>query len=223
MLIRIPAILGQRDLEFIVSRLQHAHYVDGKLSAGASARQVKNNQELSADEHMLAELNSRLMGNLVRHPVYKNAALPLRIAAPFYARYTQGMHYGSHIDDPVMGIGDLYRSDIAITVFLNSPEDYDGGELSIQTAFGEQNVKFTAGDGVLYPASSRHCVTEVTRGERLVAVTWVQSMIRDPEKRSLLYELNLAREKLLRKSPGTKEAQQVDNAYVNLVRMWAEV
>jgi PKHD-type hydroxylase len=123
-----------------------------------------------------------------------------------------------------MGAGGvLYRSDIAITIFLNAPETYDGGELTIHTAFGEQTVKLPAGDGVLYPASSIHRVTPVTRGERLVAVTWVQSLVRDPGKRELLYTLNQAREALLSKSPDAPETAQVNVAYLNLVRMWADI
>jgi PKHD-type hydroxylase len=119
--------------------------------------------------------------------------------------------------------GGRYRSDIAITIFLSDPEAYAGGELVIRTAFGPQEVKLPAGDAIMYPASSLHRVAEVMRGERLVAVTWVQSMVRDPMRRELLYELGLAREKLLRTRPDAEETAQVDHAYVNLVRMWAEV
>jgi PKHD-type hydroxylase len=164
------------------------------------------------------------MGSLVRHPEYRAGALPLKVATPFYARYTPGMTYGDHVDDPIMGTGNaLYRTDIAITIFLNEPEDYDGGELTIRTPFGDQTVKLPAGDAVLYPASSLHQVAPVTRGERLVAVTWVQSLVRDPARRELLYGLNQAREKLLRTSPDAPETAQVNTAYVNLLRMWSDL
>ncbi len=133
------------------------------------------------------------------------------------------MAYGDHVDDPVMGPGPRYRSDIAITVFLSDPESYDGGELVIRTSFGDRAVKLAAGEAIMYPASSQHHVAEVTRGERLVAVTWVQSLVRDPVKRELLYELNLAREKLLRELPDAEETARVNTAYVNLVRMWADL
>jgi PKHD-type hydroxylase len=149
--------------------------------------------------------------------------MPLKVAAPYYARYTTGMSYGSHVDDPVMGEGDLYRSDISVTIFLSGPDDYDGGELVIQTPFGEQRIKLPAGDAVMYPSSSRHRVAEVTRGERVVAVSWIQSMIRDANKRALLHELNLAREKLLQEKPDAEETAQVNQAYINLVRMWSEI
>jgi PKHD-type hydroxylase len=164
------------------------------------------------------------MGSLVRHPVYRAGALPLHVATPLYARYRPGMTYGDHLDDPIMGAdGVKFRSDIALTVFLNSPQEYDGGELVIRTSAGEQVVKLAAGDAVLYPAGSIHHVSPVTRGERLVAVTWVQSLVRDPARRELLYGLNAAREKLLRDAPEAPETGQVNAAYLNLVRMWSDL
>jgi PKHD-type hydroxylase len=122
-----------------------------------------------------------------------------------------------------MGDGPLYRSDVSVTIFLNNPAEYDGGELIINTAFGEQAVKLAAGDAVLYPSSSIHRVAEVTRGERLVAVSWIQSMVRNPEQRALLHELNQARETLLREQPDSEETRRVNQSYINLVRMWSEV
>jgi PKHD-type hydroxylase len=119
--------------------------------------------------------------------------------------------------------GVMYRSDVAVTVFLNAPEEYDGGELVIRAAAGEQAVKLAAGDAVLYPASSIHHVNPVTRGERLVAVTWVQSLVRDAARRELLYGLNAAREKLLQNAPEAEETAQVNAAYLNLIRMWSDI
>ena len=223
MLVRVPHVLGQAQLETVTALLEKAPFTNGRASAGMAARRVKNNEELEADSKVVSQLNEIVMGNLVRHPVYRNAALPHRIATPFYSRYRPGMSYGDHVDDPVMGAGERYRSDVSITVFLSHPESYEGGELAIQTSFGEREVKLPAGDAVLYPSSSRHRVAEVRRGERLAAVTWVQSLIRDPAKRELLYELNLARERLLRKFPDSAETKQVDGVYVNLIRMWSEV
>ena len=134
------------------------------------------------------------------------------------------MRYGDHVDDPIMGTGEgLYRTDIAITIFLNDPANYDGGELVVNTAFGEQKVKLPAGDAVMYPASSLHCVAEVTRGERLVAVTWVQSLVRDPAKRELLYDFNQVRERLLNEMPDHPDTVRINTVYVNLFRMWGEL
>ncbi len=224
MLITIPAVLNAEELGVVSDLIAQARFVDGKLSAGQEATRVKHNEELSAQDSLITPLNNLVMGKLVQHPTYLAAALPQKIAAPYYARYTKGMRYGNHVDDPVMGPpGQRYRSDCSITVFLNSPDQYDGGELVIQTSFGEQKIKLNAGDAVLYPSSSTHRVAEVTNGERIVAVTWLQSMVRAPEQRELLYKLHQARELLMQNARDTEETELVSNAYVNLVRMWSDI
>lgn len=224
MLLRLREVLKNDELRLVREWLANANFVDGRLSAGTVAKRVKHNEELDARAAELERLNNLVMNRLVHHPVYRGGALPLHVASPYYARYQPGMAYGNHLDDPIMGADGLrYRSDIAITIFLNAPEDYGGGELVIQTAFGSQPVKLAAGDGVLYPAGSIHQVSPVTRGERLVAITWAQSLVRDPARRELLYELGQAREKLLQSAPDAAETAQVNAAYLNLIRMWSEI
>jgi PKHD-type hydroxylase len=223
MLTRLINVLDPDRLGDVRKLVADGRFANGALSAGMAAQRVKNNQELAVDERLMRQLNNLVMGSLVRHPVYRSAALPLKVAAPYYARYSVGMSYGNHVDDPIMGEGDLYRSDISVTIFLSGPDDYDGGELVIQTPFGEQFVKLPAGDAVIYPSSSVHRVAEVTRGERVVAVSWIQSMVRNPDKRALLHELNQAREKLLHDNPDAEETSRVNHAYINLVRMWSEI
>ncbi|MBI3779112.1 MAG: Fe2+-dependent dioxygenase [Gammaproteobacteria bacterium] len=224
MLLRIPSVLDRNQLDTVRQLLADAVFVDGKLSAGVAAKRVKNNEELDKRAQQMEILNNIVMGSLVQHPVYRGGALPLHVASPFYARYTPGMSYGDHLDDPIMGTdGVLYRSDVSITVFLNDPESYDGGELVIRGSFGANSFKLPAGDAVMYPSSSLHHVSEVTRGERLVAVTWVQSLVRDPAQRELLYQLNAAREKLLKTAPDAEETAQVNTAYMNLIRMWSDI
>ena len=224
MLITIPNILDSQRLDFIRQVLEKANFVDGTLSAGMAAKRVKNNEELAADDQQMQQLNNLVMGSLVQHDEFKAAAIPFRVAAPYYARYSKGMTYGDHVDDPIMGGGgQQYRSDVSTTVFLNEPSEYEGGELVITTSFGEQKVKLAAGSAVVYPSSSLHHVAEVTKGVRLVAVTWSQSMIRDPAKRELLYQLNQARESLLKQRPDDKETKLIDVSYVNLFRMWSEL
>lgn len=225
MLLVIPDILSPKKLDEIQSILASASFVDGKLSAGSHAIRVKNNQELPAQAEQVQRLNQLVMNTLVQHPQFQQAALPHRVASPFYARYTQGQAYGDHIDDPVMGPvpGQRYRSDISCTVFLNSPASYEGGELVIRTTFGSQTIKLPAGHAVIYPSSSLHHVSEVTAGERLVAVTWIQSLIRDPARRELLYELSQARDSLMQSQPDAEVTNQVDHSYVNLIRMWSEI
>ncbi len=224
MLVTIPGLLDAPRLARVRELLDGARFVDGRLSAGTAARRVKNNQELEPEAAVMEELNRIVMGALVRHPTFNAAAMPLRVATPFYARYRPGMTYGDHVDDPVMGpAGGRYRSDVSTTVYLNGPEEYTGGELVVHTPFGSQEVKLAAGDAILYPSSSLHRVAEVTSGERLAAVTWTQSLVRDPGQRELLYTLGTARERLLAERPDAPETRQVDVSYVNLVRMWSEV
>lgn len=224
MLLVIPKVLSATQLQQVQSLLENGHFVDGRLSAGTSAKRVKNNEELHANASHMERLNRLVMGPLVQNPTFQAAAMPCRVATPYYARYTAGMSYGDHVDDPVMGPpGGQYRSDVSTTVFLNEPEDYQGGELVIRTSFGEQRVKLPAGDAVVYPSSSLHHITEVTAGQRLVAVTWTQSMLRDPQQRELLFQLYQAREKLLKSQPDAEETTRIDHVYVNLVRMWSEV
>jgi len=224
MLTHIKGLLDQRQLATARSLIAAGKYLDGSTSAGLAARRVKHNEELALDQAQMSKLNNLVMGSLVKNPIYRSAIMPLKVATPYYAHYTEGMSYGEHVDDPIMGQGaELYRSDVSVTIFLNTPDDYDGGELVIQTSFGEQQVKLPAGDAVLYPSSSIHRVAEVSRGERLVAVSWIQSLIKEAEKRALLHDLNQAREKLLHEKPDADETRQVNHSYINLVRMWTVV
>lgn len=223
MLLTIKEVLSSQQVAMIKKLLENSAFVDGKLSAGKEAEAVKNNLELSRESPLQQQLNNVVMNTLLQNKEYQRAAYPHRVATPFYVRYTQGMHYGFHVDDPVMGpMGQQYRTDVSTTIFLNEPDEYEGGELLIQTAFGEQRVKMNAGDAVVYPSSSLHRVTEVTKGERSAAVIWAQSMIKDTQKRELLYELSTAHEALLETQPEDEHTRHISNVYSNLVRMWSE-
>ena len=224
MLVTIPNILNNEDIDVIADLMATANFREGTTSAGSEAKRVKNNHEMFISEAETQRLNNLVMGKLIKNQTYVDTAFAAKIAAPYYARYSKGMSYGNHVDDPVMGPpNQRYRSDISITIFLNGPEAYEGGELVINTQFGEQKVKLNAGDAVLYPSSSTHRVAEVTKGERLVAVTWLQSTIRDPAKREILYNLSQARETLIKTSVGSQELEQLSNGYVNLLRMWTDI
>lgn len=224
MLLHIKQVLDARRLNEVRALLETAEFVDGKLSAGDEARQVKSNEELSPNSPQRRRLDANVMSALIQHPEYKNAALPLKVATAFYARYTPGMQYGFHVDDPVMGpMQGRYRSDVSTTVFLNSKDEYAGGELVIRTPMGEQVIKGDAGDAIIYPSSYWHKVAEVTEGVRLVAVTWAQSMVKSSEQRELLYQMAQAREGVMAKLPQSEEAANISTAYSNLMRMWAEV
>lgn len=224
MLLLIKQVLDQRQLAEVQTLLKNAEFIDGKLSAGQEASAVKYNQELSPQSPLHRRLNAVVMGALVQNQQYQQAVLPLRVATAFYARYEVGMGYGFHVDDPVMGpMAGRYRSDVSTTVFLNDGADYEGGELVIQTSFGEQRIKGNAGDAAVYPSSSWHKVADIQSGTRLVAVTWAQSMVKDPNQRELLYQLAQARQGLLEKLPQSEETAKVSTVYANLVRQWSEV
>ncbi|MCG6967826.1 MAG: Fe2+-dependent dioxygenase [Chromatiaceae bacterium] len=223
MLIQIPELLNAAQLDKIHELLDQARFVDGRLTAGMAASKVKNNEELALDPELLQRLYRIIMASVGHSAVFRSAVLPAKVADFIFARYQPGMHYGDHVDDPIMGQGPKFRTDVSMTIFLNPPETYDGGELVIRTPFGEQQVKLPAGHAVVYPSASVHRVAEVGRGERLVALTWIQSFVRDAARRELLYELDQAREQLLRSDPQSDVAKNVDRSYVNLLRMWAEV
>lgn len=224
MLLIIPNLLNAAQLAKMHEIIAGGEFIDGKLSAGFAAARVKHNEELGPEPERMQRLIRILMASLGHNETFRFGALPHRVADPIFARYQPGMAYGEHVDDPIMGSGGpRFRSDVSMTVFLNAPSDYDGGELVIRTSFGEQRVKRAAGDAVIYPSSSLHQVAEVTRGERLVALTWIQSYVRDPARRELLYDLNLAREHLLKTAPGAEHTGQVDRSYSNLVRMWGDL
>jgi PKHD-type hydroxylase len=224
MLLTLPALLNQAQLDKIRETLAGAEFVDGRLTAGFAAARVKHNLELKQDPERLQRLIRIIMASLAHNETFRFGALPHRVADPIVARYGPGMTYGDHVDDPIMGAGGpRFRTDVSMTIFLTPPESYDGGELRVRTPFGDRNVKLPAGDAVIYPASSLHQVAEVTRGERLVALTWIQSYVRDAARRELLYELGLARERLLKESPGTETTGYVDRSYANLLRMWADL
>ena len=222
MVVTIPDLLSAEQLEAVCSVLRQGQFIDGRLSAGKDAGPHKNNLELNADAERFEALNNVVMTALVQHPLYLQAALPAKISAPIYARYLTGMEYGGHIDDPIMGApGSRYRSDISITVFLNSPDEYEGGELCIDSSQGGNEYKLPAGCALLYPSTRYHAVRPVSAGERLVAVTWVQSFIRHAEQREILLQLDQARTALASDN-ASPTYQKINLCYANLFRMWAD-
>lgn len=224
MLLTIPGLLNPLQLEKIHEVLKDASFVDGRRTAGFAAARVKSNLEVQLHPDRMKLLIRVIMASLGHSETFRFGALPHRVADPIIARYEPDMAYGDHVDDPIMGnTGPRFRTDVSMTLFLNPPTAYDGGELVVRTSFGEKQVKLGAGDAVFYPSSSLHRVTPVTRGERLVALTWIQSYVRDAAQRELLYELNLAREPLLKQAPEAEITGYVDKSYANLLRMWADL
>lgn len=230
MIVCMGGVLSASELSSIQEHLAGAPFVDGKLTAGWHAKQVKHNQQLSKTSPAAAELNSLVMKALRRNELFQIAARPKVIRSPLFSRYEAGMSYGRHVDNAVMsGAVDPsersqpMRTDLSLTLFLNAPDSYEGGELTIEDPAGEQTFKLDAGSMVLYPSSTLHRVEPVTAGARLVAVTWVQSTIRSPQHREILFDMDTARRSLFKQQGKTAEFDLLTKSMANLMRMWVEV
>lgn len=220
----LAGVLDADALQAIRGALDTAGFVSGASTAGWHAVKVKNNLQAASDVAA-----KRIQQCLMRHPLFRSAALPARLCTPLFSRYTTGMAYGRHVDEALMGGGDggagtALRSDLAVTVFLSDPADYDGGELVIENVSGALSYKLEAGQAIVYPATTLHRVAEVTRGERLAAVLWVQSLVRDVAQREILFDLDTARRGVWDKAGklATPEFDLLSKTYANLLRAWAE-
>jgi PKHD-type hydroxylase len=229
MLVRISGVLSKADVaEFRRSMDAHV-WEDGRSTAGAQSALVKQNQQLPPDSELSRALGNRIISALTANPRFLSAAIPLRIFPPLFNRYasSDGHHFGIHVDNAVRGdylTGLRIRTDLSATLFLAEPDEYDGGELVIEDTYGSHEVKLPAGDLVLYPASSLHMVTPVTRGTRVASFFWVQSMIRDQHARSMIFDLDGAIQRLVeRLGRDDPETVKLTGIYHNLIRYWVEV
>lgn len=229
MLLTLPDILSSDDLRLARQMLADAPWTDGRDSAGPQARTVKNNQQLPHDSEAAQSIRTMVLNGLNRSPLFFSAALPLRIFTPRVNRYGgEANTYGNHIDNAIRlkvneaGQTEYVRTDVSCTVFLNDPDEYDGGELTVSDTYGTRGVKLPAGHAVLYPGTSLHQVTPVTRGHRVASFLWVQSMVRSDEQRRLLYELDMNILALRQQHGETPEATALTGTYHNLLRMWSE-
>ncbi len=222
MLLCIPDILEFSELKKIRQAVGDGNFKDGKLTAGYRAKRVKNNLQMAKDSPGSAEAKSIVLAALNRNKTFQNAALPRTIRPPLISRYQSGMNYGWHVDDALMAGEPKVRSDLSITVFLSDPDAYDGGELVISSPFGEQEVKLPAGSAVVYPSATLHQVAPVTQGERLAAVTWARSYVRDAARREILSDLLAVQKKLAALAPDESETDLAFKTYSNLLRMWSD-
>lgn len=216
----LPEVLTPAEREAVTKLMREAPFGPGLVTALGGARDHKHNLQLDrARCRDVGRIDRLLVDALCRLPEFNRVSLPRRFAAPLYARYEPGMSYGWHVDAGVLGAGtpDPMRADLAVTVFLSGVSEYDGGELALDTPFGEQDVKLPAGSAVVYPATMVHQVRPVTRGVRLVAVTWVQSWVRDPAAREILADLSRAVEAVQREAGG-EASLLLSRAYANLLR-----
>lgn len=227
MLVTIDDVLTPDELATARDLLSHSRWTSGRITAGAQAAQVKNNQQLSEEAEHLPALRHLALHALNRAPLFFSAALPLKILPPFFNRYAGDTNtYGFHTDCAMRLVpdrpGTYVRADISATLFISDPDEYEGGVLTIEDTFGTHGVKLKAGSLVVYPSSSIHAVTPVTRGERVSCFMFIQSMVRDPGQRRLLYDMDMALLKLRHEMGETDPVVQLTGTYHNLLRRWAE-
>jgi len=227
MLIRVPNVLNDDQVQMVRRQLDSAGsaWVDGRATAGHQGAQVKHNLQIDESTGLARELGDLILAVLERNPLFISAVLPNRVYPPMFNRYEGGMQFGNHVDGAVRlipGTGMKLRTDVSVTLFISSPDEYDGGELIVEDTYGVHSAKLPAGDMVVYPASSLHRVAPVTRGARIASFFWAESLVRDDAQRTLLFDLDSAIQRLT--ATGADEAARtyLTGCYHNLLRMWGE-
>lgn len=230
MLIQIPEVLTPDQVQQARRILDSADWVDGKITAGHQSSQAKNNMQLPEGSPAARKLGEMILQALGNNPLFLSAALPKTVFPPLFNRYAGGQSFGTHVDNAIRqfpGQATRIRTDLSATLFFAEPEEYDGGELCVEDTYGVQRVKLPAGHMVLYPSTSLHHVTPVTRGARVSSFFWLQSMIRSDEQRTLLFDLDLAIQRITGELAGQaaadESAVQLTGVYHNLLRQWAEL
>lgn len=231
MLIVVPEVFSKAQVREIRTLLDGAEWVDGKVTAGHQSAQTKFNSQIPETHAVAKQVGSLILQALGSNPLFRSAALPLQVFPPLFNRYGGGQTFGTHVDNAIRShgpSGGRIRTDLSCTLFFSEPEEYDGGELVIEDTYGSKSVKLPAGDMILYPSTSLHRVTPVTRGERVSSFFWLQSMIRQDAQRTLLFDLDSAIQRLAGSeqaaSPEIQSSSvQLTGVYHNLLRQWAEL
>lgn len=227
MIIHIPKLLTQEELHYIRSVFSKASFIDGKVTAGEQSAQVKKNVQISQESSESKELGEIVLKALGRNPIFNSAVIPYRVVPPLFNRYDVGMEFPDHVDNalrPIPGTNMRIRTDVSSTLFLNDPDDYDGGELIIHDHSGSQAIKLPAGDMIVYPTYNLHSVSKITRGSRWASFFWSQSMIKDTEKRKILFDLDMSIIKLrARLDNNDHQILELTNVYHNLMRLWCDL
>lgn len=218
-MLHIPDVLNHELVGTIRDWLNQTNWIDGQRIAAWQEKSVKHNEDAPPDDPRVIEMRDLVRAALMRSSAFVTAARPKAFIGPGFIRYAEGKFFGNHVDDPIMG---GIRTDLSVTVFLTPPESYEGGNMVIETASGEESVRLPAGHAVVYPSTSLHRVEPVTAGSRLVAAAWVRSFIRDAGQREILLDLDVARQSLFRKHGPGRELDLVAKAMANLIRQWAE-
>jgi len=225
MLLHIQGVLTPEQIRDGRTALDRAQWTDGRATAGAQSARVKDNSQLPDDHPVAVELGGVVLSALQRNALFMSAALPLRVFPPLFNRYEGGQTFGNHVDNAIRQVPRTpvrMRTDLSATLFLSDPSDYDGGELLVEDTYGVHAVKLPAGDMVLYPSTSLHRVTPVTRGARVASFFWIQSLVRDDGARTLLFDLDSAIQQLGTDTPDHPACVQLTGVYHNLLRRWAE-
>ena len=226
MLLHVPQVLTRDQVSSAARRLDDAAWIDGKVTAGAQSARAKQNLQLPEDAPVAREIGDLILAALQRHPLFMSAALPLKVFPPLFNRYAGGHAFGSHVDNAIRqvpGTPHRVRTDLSATLFFVDPDGYEGGELVVEDTYGTHRVKLPAGDMVLYPSTSLHHVTPVTSGARVCSFFWIQSLVRDDGRRTLLFDMDTAIQRLARDAPDHPSTMQLTGVYHNLLRQWAEL
>lgn len=225
MLLPIADLLTQDQVGHARQILDAADWVDGRVTAGHQSARAKDNVQLPESSPVARELRDLVLNALGQNPLFISAALPLQVFPPLFNRYSGGQSFGTHVDNAirqVTGTGQRIRTDISATLFFANPDEYEGGELVVEDTYGAQSIKLPAGHMILYPATSLHHVRPVTKGARVASFFWIQSMIRDDAQRTILFDLDVAIQRLNSDYPEHPSAVQLTGVYHNLLRQWAE-
>ena len=226
MLLQIPEVLSAKQVDACRTVLEKAGWVDGRATAGHQSARTKDNQQLPEDHEDAERLQNTILYALENNPLFMSAALPLKVFPPLFNRYQNGQSFGNHVDNAIRQVKDTphrVRTDLSATLFFTNPDEYDGGELVVEDTYGVHSVKLPAGHVILYPASSLHHVRPVTRGARLASFFWIQSMVRDDGERTILFDLDVAIQRLASDFPDHPTVVELTSLYHNLLRRWADV
>ncbi|HEX5966112.1 MAG TPA: Fe2+-dependent dioxygenase [Pyrinomonadaceae bacterium] len=226
MLLQVPEVLTADQVASCRKTLESAEWVDGRITAGHQSARAKNNLQLREDLDEAKQLADVVLGALEQSPLFMSAALPLKVFPPLFNRYQDGQSFGNHVDNAirqVTGTPHRVRTDLSATLFFSNPDEYDGGELVVEDTYGVHSVKLPAGHLILYPASSVHHVRPVTRGARFASFFWIQSMVRDDGERTMLFDLDVAIQRLMDDAPEHRSVVELTSLYHNLLRRWADV
>jgi PKHD-type hydroxylase len=226
MLLQIPEVLSAEQVAGCRQLLEKNNWVDGRITAGHQSARAKDNLQLPEDNEDARKLGDTILAALEKSPLFMAAALPLKVFPPLFNRYQEGQSFGNHVDNAirqVTGTPHRVRTDLSATLFFSNPDEYDGGELVIEDTYGVHSVKLPAGHLILYPASSLHHVRSVTRGARLASFFWIQSMVREDAERTILFDLDVAIQRLMSDVPDHPSVVALTSLYHNLLRRWADV